>query len=520
MALLGYRERSQPFAYPPDWSPKTQASLPDHYYTPLAQLNQELYALLAEADISQLLTENELPHLANVDIGFFTTFAGVGHNRVCTDVASSLLTHTDSGALRMKVELDGTLAGKAHHAGSNDALGKWLTEFTQRHFWAQWLSAGVIHELVLLKDHLLIRSAVDSFMQQTQNQEVMMVAYHHDVAYVLGHYKEQFEKMYQKKITVVTVMTDHMPERAQFGWYSLYTDALITPDAGSARVARRQLQLWNKRFLNNGKVHQLPFVEHQPYPVNPLLTRPRDPSAQAQIETKLQPDSRLPISLLVPLGGSAPQQTYLKSLVKALPSQFEPHLLFKASPHTLAFAAELAAAGISTTGVETNKELLTAFIQKYLEASPEIIITKPSELHAMALIPPHLTGGSIVFFSPPVGDQEVQNVEWLQSHGLVPSDQEHTLLYQSSISELRQLAPLAKYWRAIKLPNGSHPDPIKAAIFISKLKTAGILSAMMQYRPNATNSSEISCQGSTQTWRILNELQAKVVARRQATQVQ
>lgn len=443
------------------------------------------------------LQEQQLPEwLQDTDIAFFSTQAGMGHNRVCMDVAMSLVLQQPATALRRIYELPNLLASKTHRTGSTNSLARSWTEYMQRHVSAQRLSAFAIHELVLRHDGHTVTSAAIEFLKEAKNEHAILVAFHPDVAFVLSHSKQYLKQVCNKDIDVVVVMTDHLWKRPQFIWYPTEADLLFVPDVGSADAALSQFFVWSHI------THQLdtPKVSTIPFPINPLLTSELETSESMKRKIQLEPNSPL-TKILIPLGGSAPLKEYLSLLQSALPSTYQTHVLVKSSPYTKSFESGMKENHALVHIKDSSQATLNAFLQLYRELLPGLVITKPSELHSLALTVPTQVGGAIILFTPPIGDQEQQNVEWLRAHGSLPPRTIRDRLWKCSITEMKTFAAQAIDWRALELP----PDPVSSAYFISKVQTAGILSSMAQHQTMYPVGSETGCNGGVEFWDILGK---------------
>lgn len=498
MAVWSHKERLPTFT--PFFERHADAPINpfDHNFREFSQVRQAFHRLLLETQSPLTVENHELTHLADTDIGFFTTFAGVGHNRVCTDVAAALNLDEETSALRWKIEVNGTLAGKTHHQGSNNETIKKLIEFVQTHRGVQRLTAWPFNRTKLRHDSPPVLWAVDEFLKHSQQEKAMLVAFHPDVAYVLSYYKKELEQLYDKDISLVVVMTDHLHKRPQYVWNLTMADAIITPDSRSADLTQKELPEWNKLFRNNGRVKQLPIVKHIPYPVNPYLAAEPSPEKIHQRKERLAPKST-DTRVLVPLGGSAPQQEYLFELITSLPPDFSVTVLLKSNDSTKPFEAKLEQAGITTIAVQTSEELLTTFVEQVTNGI-DLVITKPSELSALTQLPK----GPLVLFTSPVQDQEVQNLSFKQLQGVIPDTTTQQRMHRASPDELAAYATLAMQWRGLKLPDGKKPDPKAAAQCIVAAKRAGIFESMMNYTPK--EGEGISCLGAKNFWHELNDI--------------
>jgi hypothetical protein len=109
-------------------------------------------------------------------------------------------------------------------------------------------------------------------------------------------------------------------------------------------------------------------------------------------------------------------------------------------------------------------------------------VTKPSEQTFKCLVPTGAQGGVILLFTQPVGTQEVDNMDFLQRHALVPSSETNDQMWSMAANGARtdtalrsRLLQESRLWRGVRIP----ADPQEAASFIWWLQTSGFFSRMM-----------------------------------------
>ena len=340
------------------------------------------------------------------------------------------------------------------------------------------------------------------YAAKKQNQsEVIFIYTHPDPAYIAGFYKHQLETKHGVKITNVLVMTDHFPANPQFIWNLIDMDLIVAPDELTAKLTEKQLEYWAKimkpRRLDRNA--HLPKVVVSGFPQEPLYQQPINPNIINRQE-QLDPKYEGPINIAIPLGGASPQMSFLAdtilSLKKLIP-QIKPWTLFK--KHTKQsdeiFVEKMHQAGATVETVQDNFQLVTRLCDNFnSDTLPALLIVKPGELSNLALFDPQQKGGVILLFTQPVGDQEVQNIHFLQSESggcVMPNDRKNQQLIQFllkiadqsqlEISESEQLSFIRKSannWRGLSLPK----KPNDAAKFIFALRKFGILAVMSKYQ--------------------------------------
>ena len=140
-------------------------------------------------------------------------------------------------------------------------------------------------------------------------------------------------------------------------------------------------------------------------------------------------------------------------------------------------------------------------------------VTKPSEQAFKALLGTNLRGGVILLFSEPVGQQEFDNLDFLQQHSLLPSTQTNAELWEMAESHAAvagaagsQLLSEASNWRGVQIPR----DPEKAAGFIWWMLTTGVFSQMMACAtlPSVSDPypDEVGPDGVARLWKLVASL--------------
>src|SRR5690606_35406296 len=117
-----------------------------------------------EIDYSSLphtISPSELAALEKTHMAWISLFAGLGHQR-CLQFTSDALKEVAPHWKRVGVH---TVAGKVHEFGSNNLIGKSLTEFVQRNRKAQQLSAAGVRAITSYKDAKSVLTAASHFLE-------------------------------------------------------------------------------------------------------------------------------------------------------------------------------------------------------------------------------------------------------------------------------------------------------------------------------------------------------------------
>lgn len=473
--------------------------------TDLGQISQALISWSGQTSFPHLIHELELDKLQDSMVVKATPRAGNGHKKVCFDVASAIELDSANAGSWSIVELDNLLAGKTHAAGSNNWLGKFATERMQEWGELQWALAWLHHELVLRNDSTTILAAAREFLTEAKRnlqKNVIFIAYHPDVAYVMAHYKHQLAREFGIGIEVVVVMTDHLP-RGQFVWYPIDADLILAPDEESAATARAQAAFWERimRSRRDRHAHGLPQVETINYPVNPFLIEPLTQHEFEHRRLQLRDESGVKTQILVPQGGAVPNQEFQLDFIRGLPASFAAHVVMTASDRTAGFKTQAEALGAQVIVGETTLKTHAAYLQAHAELNPSLMESKPSEKHNHALIDRSQRGGEIMLVAPPVGDQEKQNSEFMVNTGRALNEQQSRRLMTMSVDELKSNLGLATGLRTIFLPR----DGSKAAEYLARLKSSGFLEAML----TGPAKLETANQGAREVWTKVNEYQGQ-----------
>jgi len=191
------------------------------------------------------------------------------------------------------------------------------------------------------------------------------------------------------------------------------------------------------------------------------------------------------------------------NLTKFGDNSFQPNIVAVANPFTISFANIVK--HLPDTRVHlcsTNQETIEKYTQIFNESEPITLeITKPSEQTYKALLTPTQNGGVILLLTAPIGKQEEDNLEFLQRHHLVPSQEQCQLLVglsNLSSNEKEILLKQATKWRAVILPD----NPQEAVKFIYNLKINNVFTQMQKYKRPKIN--ELSDKGVVQFWESIS----------------
>ena len=357
-------------------------------------------------------------------------------------------------------------------------------DITRRLF--EWLQIGRAEEITTpmyrfyLRTHTgMLTRQINTIIDQsfTNPQTILIVATHFGLAHQAAQLKEQLKKNRRLNVKIMVQVTDDSPQHI---WYVPGADLTLVP----SNRTRDQLIAYGKS-ANLAETN----IQINPYPLSPHLNGVLPLNDQLSRFNQLDAKANAPIHLVFPISGAAVGMQFTRKLIDSLyqkSHRFMAHVVSRNAPFTQKFLYDMnnrPYVSVQTSG--SDKQVISLYEELYSQHSVAIEITKPSEQAFKALISPDKRGGSILFFSNPVGRQEYDNLNFLRRHKLIPlkTDQKRLwnfakkdeLLNQEVISELKNKAGR---WRGLLLPNGSHA----AANFIWWCIRKGILQSMYTCR--------------------------------------
>lgn len=316
--------------------------------------------------------------------------------------------------------------------------------------------------------------------------EVTVVATHFGLAHRIGELKSKIKDETNIKINLVVQVTD---DTSQHVWCVKGADLTMVPSS-----------VTKKLLSDYAKEKDIPFnCEVSPYPLSPELI------GQLSLKEGLRNKAFVrgendSINVLVPISGAAVGIDYLSDLMSYLDkatSRFRFLIVAKRSSSTKHFLNKISKLRwVELLTGRNDNEVVRIYEKAYVENLIHIEITKPSEQAFKALIPPSKIGGSILLFTHPIGRQEIDNLNFLQRHCLLPlSGNVDLKVYKSGCVP-----------RALRLPD----DPKIASELIMWALEYGLFKKMTdkdyKYSVESYMSSELSDRGSWLFWEQLRLL--------------
>ena len=374
----------------------------------------------------------------------------------------------------------------------------------------EWFQSGPLSSLSNRLYRASLRSNTRLVYEQLANlieekleppKEVLVISTHFGLAHKLAAVKVKLQKEERVRIFLGVVVTD---ATFQHIWYVDGADLIVVPS-----------HYVKEQYLAYGKsLDKAVRVEVLPYPVRPDLGRQLDPNGMTSRINQLEATSEEPIRISLPISGAAVGTDYFLSLIQGLrekSDRFHIHVVSKDAPYTRDFLSSLEGEGwVDIHAAKTDREVVDAYDHLFEEHVISLEVTKPSEQAFKALLGTNLRGGVILLFSEPVGQQESDNLDFLQQHFLVPSMQTNEELWKMAENRAvaddaarSRLLDEACTWRGVRIPK----DPEKAANFIWWMLTTGVFAQMMacDMTPNPADNhpDELGPDGVAKFWELV-----------------
>lgn len=306
---------------------------------------------------------------------------------------------------------------------------------------------------------------------ETNEEEVLIIATHFGMAHQIGAIKDKLAKETGKTVRLIVQVTD---DTSQHIWVVRGADMTFVP----SRFTKEELAEYAKE-------KKIDFCgEVVPYPLSELLTK-KLPKGKGR--HKVFSEKAGPINVAIPISGAAVGLTFFINVIKELRKQsdrFRFFVLVKKTPFTEMFIRSLARMTQVNLFVGKNDiQMIESYELIYQNNMIHLEITKPSEQSFKAILYPSSVGGSILLFTSPVGRQEIDNIKFLERHGLMP------------------MTGMPNTPRAIRIPD----NPKVAAQFIKWGVDEGLFSRMTApsfvFPKKILDSGEVGPDGAKLFWK-------------------
>lgn len=360
----------------------------------------------------------------------------------------------------------------------------------------------------------LKRQLMDTILQRIDPvTTVVILATHFGIAHQISVVKKEIEKKFGIKIILAVQVTDDSP---QLIWYVHHADMIFVPSEKTAEALRKS---------DTRRIEKKPQVIVVPYPISPYMAKELTASEFEDKKHQADFEKERDVHLIIPLSGAAVGTKQFEKFMlelKKLNSRFIFHAVVKDAPYTKLFIDTLKKheAFIKVYKSKNDKEIVNIYEKVYMESVLLIEVTKPSEQAFKALYDPRQRGGSILLFTEPVGRQEMDNLDFLRRHKLIPSVTERAALLELATQKTPdENEPMytaiingARNWRGLELPT----DTKQAATFIEWCFRNNIFSNMMKYKKPVQEPPhdvhEISSDGVGEVWAGIAKYVKKSIA--------
>ena len=392
--------------------------------------------------------------------------AGLGHLRVTEALVE---TRPEKTAYILLGSVDRFMTW-IHRFTSINPIGKFI--FLQSQYGlAEDIFTTLYRKFLVFSSGSLFKQLKDIVVRSSDKDEVWIIATHFGMAHQIGAVKERLMLETGRVVRLIVQVTD---DTSQQIWCVRGADLTFV----SSKYIKGKLDAY-------AKATGIDFVsEVIPYPLSAVLTS-KLPKGLGDRHMVLAEDSGT-IKVAIPISGAAVGLEYIFKLVKALNSlskRFEFLILVKKSPFTkkfISFVRKLDGAK-ALVGIN-DSEMISLYELLYKNNLVHLEITKPSEQAFKAILGPERVGGSLLLLTSAVGRQEIENMEFLERHGLLSATE------------------LTAHPRAIKLPG----EPMKAAEFILWGVESGLFARMtaknFRFSNESLKSGEIGADGARQFW--------------------
>ena len=455
--------------------------------------------------LDSYLTGRELEALAmSIDeILILVTRAGLGHQRVGEAViqAGKSLGVANVQLVNIRPRTDG-----AHYLGSNDRLVKSVTEYAQRHTWLQrtlaWPYSAALGRLY---EEPVAEALEKNVGGEWWRQRFGVLGFQPEAGLGLGKLLEKHDAF--RDVFYGQVITDHMGRRPQDTTAMLLPHVLYVPDGRTGDMISGRQQVYRNWWMRSLENRHRTKIKMCPLPVDPRLLEELEVSSRKFRLEQLDKDNEQPLRILFSPGGSAPRGPMMLEMARKFSQKIVPVVVMQQSDRLAKLTDEFVSV-LGENHVFGEKDAdgtITAFVEVHKAVLPVILVTKPSELSAMSMVEFNKLGGELVFYLKPVGDHEVQNLDFLAEKGLIPSEVDNedlvAAILNGELEVAQRLIGDHPLWRGLRLPE----DPEQAAVLIEKGYEMGLWKQMYEDCLPILNDPEVREDGAYLIWKLLAE---------------
>lgn len=419
--------------------------------------------------------------------------AGLGHLRVTDALYHGL--PKEIGTPLLLGSQDKTIT-HLHRLMSLNPIISRLADWAESKTFVEEISTVIYRKILKSKTEVLYNQMLTIIDEiYTTPTKVLVVATHFGLAHQLASIKEKLEKEKNIKMILVVQVTDDSPFRI---WVVPNADLIIVP----SEKTKIELMKYSK------KINSLAPIVTNAYPLSPNLNKLLSDERFKEKLLQVDPDRNLKIQVIIPVSGAAVQTDFFLKLVSELHKKsprFVFHVVVKNAPFTNTFIDKMSSFDFVHLSIgATDRKVIENYEYVYDKNTISLEVTKPSEQSFKALMEPKSESASILLFSKPVGRQEIDNLNFLRRHKLIPSFSEEKILWKMTDEE--NILEKAEKWRGILLPfHSAH-----AAKFIYWCLQKGIFAKMMNYKIKVNSEDEyqheLNPNGVTVFWELVAKL--------------
>lgn len=303
---------------------------------------------------------------------------------------------------------------------------------------------------------LLYKQVVTLLEQRMERPKTLLIiATHFGLAHQIAVIKDKLQNEQKIKVILVVVVTDDSP---QFIWYVEKADLIFVPS-----VYTQKKLLSYSRKTQQAKTR----IVINPYPVSPSLNRELSNRQFQERMAQLDAQHKTQVHLAFPVSGAAVGMRFFVKLVDQLYARCSRcffHIIAKTSLYTLPYLNKLMSRPyVKLHLANSDRETVDMYERIYQETNFALEITKPSEQAFKTLISPRKIGGPIMLFAEPVGRQEIDNLNFMVKHGLIPNLTQQRYLWSladknadlNTLKNKPEIWEKSRFWRGVVLPHHS-----------------------------------------------------------------
>lgn len=358
-----------------------------------------------------------------------------------------------------------------HRFTSINPIGKFIF-LTAQYGLVEDIFTNLYRGFLTLNTSAIYKQLLNIIERNPGKGEIWIIATHFGMAHQIGSIKERLMLETGRLVRLIVQVTD---DTSQHIWVVRGADLTFTP----SKFVKNKFEIY-------AKFKGIPFeCEVIPYPLSSVLIKTLPKSLGNRHQALAEGTGSIRIA--IPISGAAVGVNYLFTLVKelgGLSKRFEFWVLVKKSPFTEMFMASIKLLPrVNLLVGKNDAEMITLYEMLYEKNLIHLEVTKPSEQAFKAILSPKFVGGSVLLLTAPVGRQEIENIEFLERHGLL------------------SMAGSITYPRAVKLPQ----KPVEAAEFLMWALESGLLARMtadnFRFSSDTLRSGEVGADGARQFWK-------------------